>query len=218
MRSIALDEVYRSTSMSFFDKIVKKVFPKTDNPAVGVAVHEVLKRNNREIKEFDNWKISPVYSRFLENVAQAYYYKKAGIQSDITIHLFQSAYANGFAINYLPEIGKKQFQHLFEFFKERVLEMDYRLANADRQIIDKKNYVETREKYYMKPPLNLQQSADLLTPNEQLYGNVSLEYVLTNDSPQYIKLLVSIYSDRLYKHALSFDEFVDRLFEIDNDK
>jgi len=204
--------------MSFFDKIVKKVFPKTDNPAVGVAVHEVLKRNNREIEEFDNWKINPVYFQLLEDVAQAYYYKKTGIQSDITVHLFQSAYANGFAISYLPEIGKKQFQHLFEFFKERVLEMGYRLANADRQIIDKKSYVETREKYYMKPPLNLQQSADVLTPSEQLYGNVSLEYVLTNDNPQYIKLLVSIYSDRLYKHALSYDEFVDRLFEIDNDK
>ena len=202
--------------MSFFDKIFKKVFPNNDNPAVGVAVHEVLTRNSREVKAFDAWKVSPGYSQLLEEVAHAYYYKKTGIRSDMTIHLFQSAYANGFAINYLPRIGKKHFQYLFDFFKERVMDMSYRIANADRQIIDKKSYVETREKYFLKPSLNLQKAEGNLS--EQLYGNISLEHVLTDNQPQYIKVLVSIYSDRLYKHALSYDEFVERLLEVKENK
>lgn len=201
--------------MSFFDNILKKVFSNSENPAIGVAVHEVLTRNRREIKAFDAWKLSAVQAQLLEEIAHAYYYKKTGIRSDITIHLFQSAYANGFAVNYLPRIGKKHFQYLFDFFKDQVMRMNYRIANADRQIIDKKSYVETREKYFLKPPLHLQE-AD--TPSEQLYGNISLEHVLADNQPQYIKVLVSIYSDRLYKHALSYDEFVERLLEIKENK
>lgn len=204
--------------MSFFDKIFKKVFSNNDNPAIGVAVHEVLTRNSREMKAFDAWKLNAVYSQLLKEVAHAYYYKKTGIRSDITIHLFQSAYANGFAVTYLPRVGKKHFQHLFEFFKERVMEMDYRIANADRQIIDKKSYVETREKYFLKPALNLQEAGNRITPAEQLYGNVSLEHVLADNQPQYIKVFVSIYSDRLYKQALNYDEFVERLLEIKENK
>ena len=204
--------------MSFFDKIFKKVFPNADNPVVGVAVHEVLTRNSREMKAFDAWKVSPVYSQLLEEVAHAYYCKKTGIHSDITIHLFQSAYANGFAISYLPHIGKKHFQYLFDFFKERVMNMSYRIANADRQIIDKKSYVETREKYFLKPLLNLQKAGGKVTLSEQLYGNISLEHVLTDNQPQYIKVLASIYSDSLYKHALSYDEFVERLLEVKENK
>lgn len=198
--------------MSFFDKVFKKVFSNDDNPVIGVAVHEVLTRTHREQKAFDAWKSSPVYAQLLEEVAQAYYYKKTGIRSDITIHLFQSAYANGFAVNYVPRIGKKHFQYLFDAFKERVMEMSYRIANADRQIIDKKSYVETREKYHLKPPLNLPEDAG--GTSEQLYGNISIEQILADNQPQYIKVLVSIYSDRLYTNALSYDDFVVRLLAV----
>lgn len=198
--------------MSFFDKIFKKVFTNEDNPAVGVSVHEVLTRSGREEKAFDVWRLSPVSVELLEEVARAYYYKKTGIQSDITIHLFQSDYANGFAISYLPRIGKENFQYLFDFFKEQVEAMNYRIVNADRQIIDKKSYVETREKYYLKPPFQWQEN--VTDPSDQLYGNISIEHVLADNQPQYIKVLASIYSDRLYKQALNYDEFVERLLEI----
>jgi hypothetical protein len=197
--------------MSFFDKIFKNIFTNTDNPAIGVAVHEVLRRSSRDLKAYEAWKLNQSYSALLQEVNQAYYYKKTGIRSDITIHLFQSDYANGFAISYLSSIGKKNFQHLFDFFKERVAAMSYRTANADRQIIDKKSYVETREKYYLKPPLSLQDTGDISIPSDQLYVNISIEHVLADNHPQYIKVLVSIYADRWYKHAQSYDEFADRL-------
>lgn len=202
--------------MSFFDKIFNRIFSDKENPVIGVAVHEVLTRNPREIKAFDAWKFSSVYPQLLEEVSNAYYYKKTGIRSEMTIHLFQSVYANGFAISYLPRIGKKHFQYLFDVFRERVIGMNYRIANADRQIIDKKSYVETREKYFLKPSLNLQGDASVL--NEQLYGNISLEHVLADNQPQYIKVLASIYSDRLYKSALSYDEFAARLLEINENE
>lgn len=199
---------------SFFDRVLKNIFTRNDNPVIGVAVHEVLTRNPREEKAFNAWKLTPAYNQLLEEISHAYYYKKTGIRSDITIHLFQSDYANGFAVSYLPRIGKRHFQYLFDVFKERVTAMSYRTVNADRQIIDKKSYVETREKYYLKPPISLQEVESTVTPSEQLYGNVSVEHVLADNQPQYIKVLVSIYSDRLFTHPLSYDEFIERLLEV----
>ena len=197
--------------MSFFDKIFKNIFANTDNPVLGVAVHEVLSRSRRDQKAYEAWKLNQSHLSLLQQVNQAYYYKKTGIRSDITIHLFQSDYANGFAISYLSSIGKKNFQHLFDFFRERVAAMSYRLANADRQIVDKKNFVETREKYYLKPPLNLKETGDVSIPSDQRYGNISIEHVLADDHPQYIKVIVTIYADRWFKPPQCYDEFVDQL-------
>ncbi len=198
--------------MTFFDNIFNKIFSKNDK--VGTpAVHEVLKRSERDIKLFNRWKGHAEQEALMREIIQAYYYKKSGIQSEIIVHLFNSAYANGFAITYLPRIGEKNFQHLFDYFRDQVLTMNYRLAGSDRMIVDKKDFVETREKHYLKPPTQVEAMAKTKKNRmDQLYGNISLEYVLINTQPSYIKVLASIYSDSLYKQALDFDDFAKHLF------
>ena len=194
--------------MSYFDKIVGKLFAGKKAGSVA-EVHEVLKRSERERTLYAQWKNSEDQQALLRELAQAYYYKKTNIRSDIEVHLFNTAYANGFAVSYLTRIVPKTFQHLFDYFKDKVLDMQYRLVTADRRILDRDIYVETIEKYYLKPPLRSQKDEKTI---DQQYGNIIIEYVLIDDKPSYIKLLASIYSDRLYQEALSYDDFIYRLF------
>ncbi len=196
--------------MSYFDKIVGKLF--SGKKVAGVTeVHEVLKRNERDQKLYEQWINSEDSTHLIQQLAQAYYYKKTAIRSEMEVHLFNTAYANGFALTYPPQITPKHFQHLFDYFKDKVQAMPYRLVTADRRIIDRNRYVETIEKYYLKPPLSTQQIARHAI--DQQYGNIIIEHILIDDQPSYIKLLVSIYSDSLYQEALGYDEFMSRLFE-----
>lgn len=197
--------------MSYFDKLVNKLFPDKKTPGGAADVHEVLKRSERDQKQYQQWKNSAEQKALLQELAQAYYYKKTNIRSDIEIHLFNTAYANGFAITYHPKISPKSFQHLFEYFKDKVMDMQYRLIMSDRRILDREDYVETIEKYYLKPPFDAQAASQKMI--DQQYGNIVIEYIFIDDKPSYIKLLASIYSDSLYNEALSYDEFMSRLFD-----
>ena len=197
--------------MTFFDKISRKLFPG-DKPKPTVDVHEVLKRPERDQLAYEAWRDQPESGTLVGEVSQAYYYKKTNISSELEVHLLNTAYANGFAVSYVPRVPAKEFQHLFEYFKDQVSSMGYRVVNADRRIKDKVTYVETIEKYYLKPPLH---QGDIKAGSiDQLYGNVVVEHVLINNRPSYIKVQASIYSDRLYQDALHFDDFADRLFAI----
>lgn len=196
--------------MTYFDKLVDKLFPGK-KPAGVEEVHEILKRSERDEKQYMQWKGSEEKKDLLRELVQAYYYKKTNIRSEIEVHLFNTAYANGFAVTYHPEISPKSFQYLFEYFKDKVVDMHYRLVTADRRILDREQYVETIEKYYLKPPLHDQAASQKMI--DQQYGNIIIEYISIDNKPSYIKLLANIYSDSLYKEALSYDEFMSRLFE-----
>ncbi len=199
--------------MSFFDKITHKLFPKNSS-APAAEVHEVLKRTDREQQAYLDWKIQPACHELIREVAQAYYYKKTDIGSPLEVHLLNTVYANGFAVSYPAQLSAKEFQYLFEYFKDQVATMGYRVVNADRRIKDKLTYVETTERYYLKPPLH---TGEIKHGSiNQLYGNVAVEQVLIDDKPSYLKVQASIYSDRLYQDALHFDEFTEKLFEVEN--
>lgn len=197
--------------MSYFDKLFGKLFPAKDSDKAP-DVYEVLKRSQQARQQYDKWKESPARHALIEEVAKAYYYKKTDIGSEIDVHLFNTVYANGFAITYHPKIGSKPFQHLADYFRDKVLEMGYRLVNADRRILDRGNYVESIEKYYLKPPLSAEDLAQKSVQNNQLFGNISIEHVLIDNQPSYLKVLASIYSDRQFQEAHSYDDFVSALF------
>lgn len=196
--------------MSYFDKIVNKLFPGKKSPGAA-DVHEVLKRSERDQRLYEQWRASSEEEDMLRELAQAYYYKKTNIASEMEVHLFNTAYANGFAVTYHPKIGAKTFQHLFELFKDKVLDMQYRLVNADRRILERDDYVEVIEKYYLKPAWHHQEDSEEMI--DQQYGNIVIEQILINNNPSYIRLLANIYSDSQYKEASSYDEFMSRLFD-----
>lgn len=198
--------------MSFFDKILNQLFPKTDEGITNKQpmISEPLTRKDAERSSYFEWQNSGSYREVLEKLYQAYQTRLQNRQGNWEIHLLQMPAANGFAFTYPTNLAAREFQHLFDLLKDRVLTLNYRLVNADRQIFDKKSFVETKEKYYLKPNIDFQNTGDLF---DQQYGNILIELILIDDKPSYLKLVASIYSDRLYTKALDFSELLDEIFE-----
>ncbi len=168
---------------------------------------ELLVRSEDYKKKYRNWMSSGEAVKLIKRVERSYYLKKNRMKGDYEVHLFNSPAANGFALTYHPDISPVEFQFLLDYWRDRTLLLNYRLANTDRQLREKENYIQTTEKHYLKPPLTMGQKK-----SEQRYGNILLEYVLINHQPNYIKLMVTIYSDHLFTTADPFDELVDYLF------
>jgi len=131
------------------------------------------------------------------------------VKTELKFHILSTPYANGFALTYHPSIGIQAFNCFFDYLKDQVKNIAYQLNNSSRKIYDKPSYVETKEKYYLKPPLKAIEDNELF---DQLYGNISIEYILIDEKPSYIKLVASIYSDRLYTKALPFEDLAKKLF------
>lgn len=194
--------------MNFFEKIIRQLFQSPSPKAPMVS--EPLKRKDAERSSYFEWQNSGTYKVLWERLHLAY---KARLKNEMglwEIHLLQMQAANGFALTYPNDLSPQQFQHLFDLLKDRVLTLNYKLANADRQIYDKAKYVETKEKYYLKPNIDFQNTEELF---DQQYGNVLIEQILIDGKPSYLKLVASIYSDRLYTKALGFDVFMKEIFD-----
>jgi hypothetical protein len=193
--------------MSFFENIFKKLFPEGNNSRKTI-LHEVISRKKSESENYQNWLKSEKKDKQLAEIMSAYTLRKHDISTRFTILLHTSEYSNGFALTYNDYFSESEFRFIFDYFRDKVLKMNYRLANSDRKIKEKDNYIETIEKHYLKPPLTAPNQV-----SDQLYGNIMIEHISINDKPDYIKILANVYSDRNFLPARNFDEFIEKLFE-----
>ncbi len=194
--------------MSYFDSVFNKLFP-VEERGKQVTVKEVIKRSTKDLEAYHLWKLSYSREKLIADIAAAFLQKKHE-KSELIIHHYKSIYANGFAIHYHPGIGKKDFIHLFDYFKDKVLGLGYRTAGSDRQYSTREKYVEITEKHYLKPPFDFTNNV-----TDQRFGNVSIEHVVADNQPHFLKVMVSIYSDRLYKDPLSYHDFIQQLFSLE---
>lgn len=193
--------------MSFFDQIVNKIFPKEKKNVV--LTNQVLKRSKQEFDSYEDWHASDVSKEILDKIFRAYHLKKTDIKDPIPIALFQSDKANGFAIANCSSLLDSDYKMLLEHFKKQVLSAGYRQSGSNRKVTAEQDRVLTKEMYYLKPPIQME------SPIDQRYGNISLELILHDDKPHYLKIMASVYSDRLYSDPQSFSDLVERLFEKD---
>ena len=198
--------------MSFFDKIYDQLFNKNSANSNQPLVTEPIERNENERKTYFAWQNKGDYKILLGKTYHAYELKKSKQPSEWQVHLLQMPAANGFALTYQNAIGERQFQHLFDLLKDKTLNLGYKLVNADRSLFDKDKYVETKERYYLKPIIDAQNINELF---DQRFGNIMIEQVLIDNKPSYLKFMASIYSDRLYTKALDFEELMEIIFERD---
>ena len=118
------------------------------------------------------------------------------LSADTALHLFTSEQATGMQIQRPAKAEKEMLRYLMEEFKDRVTEEGYRLHLSDQRI---KHDGEHRERYYLKPAI--ENTAE--KPLPQRYGNVMIETWGDGEMPERLKVLITVYSDRLYSPAES---------------
>lgn len=194
---------------SFFDQIINGLFPDKGTPrADRLIVHELLSRAEGFKTCYQGWLLEEK-DFILGKIKKAYYDKKAGqVDCAITLHVLNNNSSKGFAVGFDKLLtSKKEFQFLLEYFKEKVLALNYKIATADHKMIEKDTVIVSTERYYLKPRINNE-----VTPTEQRFGNIVLELILNNDEPTYLRLVANTYSDSNYACPEPFEGLSDHLF------
>jgi hypothetical protein len=130
------------------------------------------------------------------------------LSSDTALHLLSTSQATGVQMKRPSGAPASALQHLHEEFKDKVIAEGYRVHLSDHRISTGGLH---RERYYLKPTIP---SDALEPPLPQRYGNVLLEsWGREADAPEHLKVLITVYSDRLYMPALSGMKLISSLLE-----
>ncbi|GAA0880563.1 hypothetical protein GCM10009119_35330 [Algoriphagus jejuensis] len=193
---------------NFFDDLLKNIFKPAEKAPMKVRENFVIRES--EQLDLTKWMDCAESETLFDLVYKNYHFKRTAIDAHPQVHILDSPYANGFAVSYEEPFDLKSFSRLFLAFSQRILALGYEQVSLDRKFEEIDDQVKMTEKFYFKPPMQLPTEGTLIS---QLYGNVALEKVSVDNKPSFIKLLATVYSDRLYQEAKPFDQLMDGIFE-----
>ncbi len=185
-----------------------------DSSKTAPLLHDQIVRKEAEIIAYEKWKTSHVKNQLITWIEEEYgQFITEGAAVDNSIIFLDNISSKGFAIyfsnmRYTPQ----EATHLFDFFKEKVLELNYRSTNSDIRTYTKGTVVESLAKYYLKPSLK-----NMLgnPPFNQEFGNISIELICQDDLPKILKFSATSYNDRSYQKPKHFGQLMAHLFKID---
>jgi len=202
--------------MGLFDKLFNSLSLKTDkdspDPKLQPITTELLTRTSQDQVLYENWKKNENDKLLLEKWYSIYLIgKDLNVGSD-QFSFLDNPSAKGvlYRINdELEAADSEEYSFMLDLFKEKVKSMGYLAYLSDRRIFERKTFLETIERHYLKPDFTKN------TPPKcrQLYGNITLELAFKDDQPSYLKILTTTYSDSKFHSPLPFEEFMRRLFE-----
>lgn len=196
--------------MRFFQQVFEKLFSANEIESKSFSQKEFLKRTTKENENFEKWKNDWIKKKsLLQEVSRAYSFHKAGIASELPLYFLEMNGMKGFAITCTPAFDDFSYVCLMEWIKEKLLQMHYRVLNAERMLTDKGEDVEIKESYYLKPSNKIEMMNGQQL--KQLYGNITLDITYRNHHPQFFKIIVTYYTDKNYKPALDFDDLIQEL-------
>ena len=194
--------------MSYFQEVYRKIF-KSSSLQKQVLVHELITRDHKFNYYYDIWKESGERSDLLVRVKDGYNKKLSKEAAEVNVHILATPSSNGLAVSYNSSIAKEHFHYLFDWLAHRIeTALDYKREVSDRIISEKNDFIEVKEKHYLKP---LRVGKPGLTP--QLYGNIQIEHITVNDQPSYLKFQANTYTDRQFEKAYNFEDLLTIIFE-----
>jgi len=185
---------------------IKNLFQKQENGNAPV-LHEIISRTDAERHNYEVWKVNShkdYLIGFLDKQIESLW-NDFPEESD-SVFVINNAKSRGFLFSYQPiQATPAEFTHLFDYLKEQVLSLNYKLYISDVKHFSRQNYVETIERHYLKPRLQL---PDKTSRANQQYGNITIEQTLHNDQPVHLKFICHPYTDRNYTESLPFQELI----------
>lgn len=197
-------------SDNYVQSIIQKLFGKVDADRGASILDGPLERSKNFEEEFEIWKKSDRASANLSKISNLYWNVKRGIVQSPAVFTYSSPQANGFYFNTKIGVDFDDFHFIFDFYRDGVQDLGYFLYSSGTKYIEVPAGIQRVDKHYLKP-LNKE-----LTHNDRIdqkYGNVLFELYYLNEEVQYLKCMASVYSDRKYTVAQSFDDFVQQILE-----
>jgi len=191
--------------MNSFQDIYNKIFGNKSTP---INHQEVLVRSEQFYVDYGHWKNSFQLKDRIQSIRDSRLLKLRKIIGEPDVHILSTTTSSGIAISCKDQIEITEAKYLLEWFKDEILKLTYKKANADVSLIARDEYVETIEKYYLKPII------DTEPPYDQQYGNILLELNYLDNQPSFLKILANSYMDRSYKKASPFNDLAEYLLNV----
>lgn len=171
-----------------------------------------LRRTPVEERVRSRWLAEQVYLNWAGPYFKAYHFRKAGLQgAGLRAQLLAENGRQGAVFFYDPSIGPGNFQHFFDFLRDRVLALDYNVSTSDQRTLHHEGYTETIEKHFLKP--QPKDCADTGRCNQR-FGTVSVDLVRINGQPGFIRFTSNAYHDAIFTPPHSFDELMAAVLDL----
>jgi len=173
------------------------------------AIHELIERNADQKADYEQWKNSFVLRRLLDWLGDQYaIYLHRPRDVDDALSFLDTPSSKGFIIHFnQTNYSQREITHLFDYFKERVLQLNYRTQISDTRTYNRKHWVETVEKHYLKPRIRFEEGQKM----DQQYGNIMIELEMRDDVVNNLRLRATHYHDFNYLPPQAFRGLVMQL-------
>ncbi|MEM1323335.1 MAG: hypothetical protein AAGG75_23925 [Bacteroidota bacterium] len=199
--------------MPDFWQSIKNLFTKAEQSSpTQPLIHKLIERTEAELADYDRWKKSLSCRRLLDWIRQQHVeYLINPDHIDETIDFMTTPSSKGFVIHFKEmNYPQREIVNLFDYLKERVLAANYRSYVSELRTYNRPNWVETKQRHYLKPPIKfIQNEGGQLF--RQRYGNISIELLQRNEEAFNLKLSATAYNDRLYESADNFQDLMQHL-------
>jgi hypothetical protein len=187
-----------------------RIFPGNQQSAKAIAADEttLLRRDEEFIQHYQIWKQSGEAVAILHQLKANILTGIRAEDSDFSIDLHYAPGANGFSISDSKKTATDTYRYLADYFKEKVLSINYRLYSSMAEKKYRVDKIIRLERHYLKPAVWLEEM-----PMEQLFGNIMIELEMSGESLDYLKILATYYTGFDYKPAKNFDDLVLLLLE-----
>jgi hypothetical protein len=196
--------------MSFLDKLIQSVLPSGQEVERGdtVLVKRTIKRSEKYKYDFEEWKTQQSYNFSIRALKEEWETRSEIAAVEAIFFYYNSPKSNGFVYYFDNGTSNEEASFLFELLKYRVKQLDYSINHSEEEVKEQKDFVLTKESYYLKPKLKYRKSV----PFQQLYGTIRIEFTSRDGRPYYLKLMANYFSDRSYQDPHSFEELAEHLF------
>lgn len=193
--------------MPFWDSIANIFRQAEASTPSAPTIHELIERSPEEVTDYERWERTAGSRRLLDWLAEQYAVFLSSGPQDEAMAFLNTNSSKGFVI-YITKTNytREEMTHFFDFLKAKVLTLNYRSAISDRRIFPRRDWVETQERHYLKPIVDLTNP-----PVNQGFGNIMIELELRNDVPHNLRLRATVYVDSMYRDAGNFGGLVDFL-------
>lgn len=187
----------------FIDLFSKQEKSSRSNP----VIHEPLVRDASFEETFDFWKHKESTTYYLKYLHRQFtLYKVDDKEYDDNMQFLNTPSKKGIIIEN-KEYHKGNLPYLFDYLRDEIKDIGYRLYMSDYKIYTKKEVVIKTERHYLKPPLS---SSTLKF--KQHFGNIEIDLNYRDDKLKHLKIGVTSYNDRNFETPMDVKELYKKLF------
>lgn len=175
------------------------------------VIHTVISRSEEEQAAYKKWLDSLVKRRLVDWLSDQYaIYRVIPEDIDEALDFLNTPSSKGFAVHfYKTNYNRYEVTHFFDFLKEQIRQLGYKVQLSDTRTYSGAQWVETIERHYLKPRPNFEDGKKI----DQRFGNVTIELVLRDDQVHQLKLQATTYQDRKYTEAEEFHDLMQTVLQ-----